>query len=50
MEDTVYYRQAKLLLRILPVIAPYPIFALQGGPAIHFFIRDRGLLSRKRNE
>jgi hypothetical protein len=50
MEDTVYYRQAKLLLRILPVIARYPIFALKGGTAINFFIRDHGCLMRKRNE
>ncbi|MBP7526779.1 MAG: nucleotidyl transferase AbiEii/AbiGii toxin family protein [Syntrophorhabdaceae bacterium] len=45
MEDTVYYRQAKLLLRILPVIARYPIFALKGGTAINFFIRDLPRLS-----
>ncbi len=45
MEDTAYYRQAKLLLRILPVIARYPIFALKGGTAINFFIRDLPRLS-----
>lgn len=45
MEDTIYYRQAKLLLRILPVIARYPIFALKGGTAINFFIRDLPRLS-----
>ena len=45
MEDTVYYRQAKLFLRILPVIARYPIFALKGGTAINFFIRDLPRLS-----
>lgn len=45
MDDTVYYRQAKLLLRILPVIARYQIFALKGGTAINFFIRDLPRLS-----
>jgi predicted nucleotidyltransferase component of viral defense system len=45
MEDSVYYRQAKLLLRILPIIERYPIFALKGGTAINFFIRDLPRLS-----
>lgn len=45
MEDTVYYRQAKLLLRILPIIDRYSIFALKGGTAINFFIRDMPRLS-----
>jgi hypothetical protein len=45
MEESVYYRQAKLLLRILPIIARYPVFALKGGTAINFFIRDMPRLS-----
>jgi predicted nucleotidyltransferase component of viral defense system len=45
MEDSVYHRQAKLLLRILPIIERYPIFALKGGTAINFFIRDLPRLS-----
>jgi hypothetical protein len=45
MKDSVYYRQAKLLLRILPIIEHYPIFALKGGTAINFFIRDMPRLS-----
>lgn len=45
MKDSVYYRQAKLLLRILPIIERYPIFALKGGTAINFFIRDLPRLS-----
>jgi predicted nucleotidyltransferase component of viral defense system len=45
MEDPVYYRQAKLLLRILPIIRRYSIFALKGGTAINFFIRDLPRLS-----
>jgi hypothetical protein len=45
MEESVYYRQAKLLLRVLPIIARYPVFALKGGTAINFFIRDMPRLS-----
>jgi predicted nucleotidyltransferase component of viral defense system len=45
MKDSLYYRQAKLLLRILPIIERYPIFALKGGTAINFFIRDMPRLS-----
>ncbi len=45
MKDSVYYRQAKLLLRILPIIERYPIFALKGGTAINFFIRNMPRLS-----
>ena len=45
MKDSVYYRQAKLLLRILPIVERYPIFALKGGTAINFFIRDMPRLS-----
>lgn len=40
MEESLYYRQAKLLLRILPIINRYPLFALKGGTAINYFIRD----------
>lgn len=45
MDNTIYYRQARLLLRILPIIARYPVFALKGGTAINFFIRDLPRLS-----
>jgi predicted nucleotidyltransferase component of viral defense system len=45
IKDSIYYRQAKLLLRILPIIERYPIFALKGGTAINFFIRDMPRLS-----
>ena len=45
MKDSVYYRQAKLLLRIIPIIERYPVFALKGGTAINFFIRDMPRLS-----
>jgi hypothetical protein len=45
MEESLYYRQAKLLLRILPIIDRYPVFALKGGTAINYFIRDMPRLS-----
>jgi hypothetical protein len=45
MEYAAYHRQARLLLSILPIIARYPIFALKGGTAINFFIRDLPRLS-----
>jgi hypothetical protein len=44
-EESAYYRQAKLFLRVLPIIARYPVFALKGGRAINFFIRDMPRLS-----
>ena len=40
MKDTIYYKQANLLLRILPYVESEKIFALKGGTAINFFIRD----------
>jgi hypothetical protein len=45
MEATLYHRQARLLLKILPLIERYPVFALKGGTAINFFIRDLPRLS-----
>lgn len=45
MDDSRYYRQARLLLRILPIISRYPLFALKGGTAINFFVRDLPRLS-----
>ncbi|KUG23046.1 ync [hydrocarbon metagenome] len=45
MKDSIYYRQATLLLRILPIVERYPIFALKGGTAINFFIRNMPRLS-----
>jgi predicted nucleotidyltransferase component of viral defense system len=45
MEETLYHRQAKLLLKILPLIECYPVFALKGGTAINFFLRDMPRLS-----
>lgn len=40
MIDTVYFKQAELLLRIIPLIDREAIFALKGGTAINFFVRD----------
>ena len=45
MRNSVYYRQAELLLRILPIINTEVDFALKGGTAINFFVRDMPRLS-----
>jgi len=38
--DTIFFRQAELLLRIIPLIDREALFALKGGTAINFFVRD----------
>ena len=40
-----YKRQAELLLEILPEVAKQSCFALHGGTAINFFVRDMPRLS-----
>jgi len=45
MKDTVFFRQAELLLRILPMIHKEDMFALKGGTAINFLVRDLPRLS-----
>jgi Nucleotidyl transferase AbiEii toxin, Type IV TA system len=40
-----YRRQALLLIRVLPMVAEEPEFALKGGTAINFFISDMPRLS-----
>lgn len=40
-----YYAQVALLVRVLPVVAAQPCFALKGGTAINLFIRDMPRLS-----
>jgi hypothetical protein len=45
MKDTVFFKQAELLLRILPLIHKEEAFALKGGTAINFFIRELPRLS-----
>jgi predicted nucleotidyltransferase component of viral defense system len=45
MEDTVFFKQTELLLRILPLIYKEDVLALKGGTAINFFVRDLPRLS-----
>ena len=45
MKNSIYYKQADLLIRILPHVAEEPDFALHGGTAINFFVRDLPRLS-----
>lgn len=45
MIDTVFFKQAELLLRVLPFIDKESVFALKGGTAINFFIRDMPRIS-----
>jgi predicted nucleotidyltransferase component of viral defense system len=40
VKDTIYYKQAELVLRILPYVNSEKVFALKGGTAINFFVRD----------
>ena len=41
----VYEEQVKLLLKVLPIVAKEPCFALHGGTAINLFIKDMPRLS-----
>jgi predicted nucleotidyltransferase component of viral defense system len=43
--DSVFFRQAELLLRVLPLIHEEADFALKGGTAINFFVRNMPRLS-----
>ena len=45
MKDSIFYRQANLVLDILPLIAKLDSFALKGGTAINYFIRNLPRLS-----
>jgi len=45
MEDSPYFKQAQLMLRVLPHVAAEDDFALKGGSAINFFLRDMPRLS-----
>ena len=40
-----YFKQAELLVRVLPWIAKQDCFALKGGTAINFFVQDMPRLS-----
>lgn len=43
--DEHYRHQVALLIRILPLVAEEPVFALKGGTAINLFVRDLPRLS-----
>lgn len=43
--ESPYYKQVSLLVRMLPVVATEPSFALKGGTAINLFVRDFPRLS-----
>lgn len=43
--DNPFYRQALLLVELLPLVAREPCFALKGGTAINLFVRDLPRLS-----
>lgn len=45
MKDSIFLKQANLLLRVLPIINEHKVFALKGGTAINFFVRDLPRLS-----
>jgi predicted nucleotidyltransferase component of viral defense system len=45
MKNTIYFKQAKLLLQVLPYIEKTGVFALKGGTAINLFVRDMPRLS-----
>jgi len=45
MKDTIFFKQAELLLRILPLIEKEDVFALKGGTAINFFHQNMPRLS-----
>lgn len=40
-----YYKQVELLIKVLPIVASEPIFALKGGTAINLFVRNFPRLS-----
>lgn len=46
MDNTsAYFRQVRLLVRLLPIVAKEKVFALKGGTAINLFVRDFPRLS-----
>ena len=45
MKDTPYFKQAQLMLRVMPHVAAEECFALKGGTAINFYVRDMPRLS-----
>lgn len=45
MNETIYFKQVQLLVRVLPLIDTEKIFALKGGTAINLFYRPLPRLS-----
>lgn len=45
MEDSLFYNQADLLLRVIPYLSSFKKLAIKGGTAINFFVRDLPRLS-----
>lgn len=45
MKDSPYFKQAQLMLRVVPHVAAEKRFALKGGTAINLFVRDMPRLS-----
>ena len=45
MKDSRFYKQAELMVRLLPFVRQEKEFALKGGTAINFFVRDMPRLS-----
>lgn len=45
MKDSRFYEQARAMLNILPFALREECFALKGGTAINFFVRDMPRLS-----
>lgn len=45
MRETRFFRQADLLVQVMPFVNAEAIFALKGGTAINFFVRDFPRLS-----
>ncbi|NLD36719.1 MAG: nucleotidyl transferase AbiEii/AbiGii toxin family protein [Desulfatiglans sp.] len=45
MIDTIFLKQAELLLRVLPLIEKEDVFALKGGTAINFFYQNMPRIS-----
>jgi predicted nucleotidyltransferase component of viral defense system len=45
VKDAVFFKQAELVLRVLPMIREEAVFALKGGTAINLFVRDLPRLS-----
>ena len=45
MKDSPYFKQAQLMLRVMPHVAAEKCFALKGGTAINLFVRDMPRLS-----